>query len=805
MPTTVEFDRNITVDEDAGTVKVKIIRTGDLSQGTTVFYTENWDDSSANKNDLEFSRVTSGTGDRYQSGEGGYVYFAPGDSTVYLEYKITDDTREEDYERLYLELTSAVGADIDDNSAYIRIRPSDEPITIDIQNATVDEGGYFQFRLDTSEPVTEAITVYYSVYSGTEHVSHTSGGAIISAGSDTGTIVIGALEDTDTSNETIRVRIDSVSDSSIVIDDSTATGTINDTTVATLPELSLHDGGFTDEGTVSGSYAKLSFAVGYDVTFTATTYYGTYNEANAGGHGGDYGGFIDKQFTIQAGDTTTVVPVAIFVDSEIEANERFEIKIDAGSVSGATVSDGQTTITIRDITAADDSPEDPVVTDPDPEPISSPVFSFPNMDMSTANSTPQTNGLTEIVGLLGEYQNAASPLEIPIRIVEGSFADQVAASNRLAVEARDANWVFGGNITYEGSLEIKQHLNDAVFFERLQTSFSKYADLLPTTVEVGVNVGVVAFDGEVTQDEFVDQSAALITSTTATAAASIVLGSLFLVGTPTGWTIVAVGAGSLLIGTVSTGHLDESGVTDAVKDLISETLNRISEIDLGFDSTPNTGGIYYGPYVEYDFDESDSSDSNDLEVSNVVISDTAFEPGDVVDITYSVTNHDSDDVDYSVNYFLSDDQVISNDDLEITASESVVTGLASGQSNTLSMAFQTAEDFDPGSYHILAEIQNNTHEEDVIWIKAPVDINIPDTSSDDELAGDVRDIFVRDTYRDEDYLDQRDYGVRDSRDDYTSTRLDERDTYATRDTFYDDESIRTEDSSHWEVVDNTIL
>jgi len=173
MATKVEFTGNYTVDENKGTIKFKVVRTGDLSKGTTVFFTEDWGRSSATSADVSFNQVISASVQTFK-GTSGAFYFAPGDDTAYIEYRITDDVKIENNETFYLKLTSAIGATIDDSDTRLTITDNDTPVELPpppalpeviIDNAgVVNEGDFATFTVRVVGQYTTPVTVTLATY-----------------------------------------------------------------------------------------------------------------------------------------------------------------------------------------------------------------------------------------------------------------------------------------------------------------------------------------------------------------------------------------------------------------------------------------------------------------------------------------------------------------------------------------------------------------------------------------------------------------------------------------------------------------
>lgn len=159
---------------------------------------------------------------------------------------------------------------------------------------------------------------------------------------------------------------------------------INDDDVAppVIPGLSIYEGNLVEEGNSSTSYAVLSESTDHDVTFNVSTYYGTYQQANYLGEGGDYRGLVDKPFVIQAGQTRVDIPVLTYqnIDSADALYESFELRIEASSVASteAYLVTNSTPIVIMDV---------PVVVTPPPNTLDEQKLFFELLETDVGTSS----------------------------------------------------------------------------------------------------------------------------------------------------------------------------------------------------------------------------------------------------------------------------------------------------------------------------------------------------------------------------------------------------------------------------------
>lgn len=164
----IEFDGNLRADEDDGRESMYLERTGssrDLRVESKVLITIDWDSSSLSPDDIEFDRARA-DGDHISTIShngriiGILVTFPPGEDRVRIPWKIIDDTKSEDDERLNLELTSIKNANITDDDAYIRVYDNDEaPVLSVVRAGDVDEGNHALFYVELTSPADEDVQV----------------------------------------------------------------------------------------------------------------------------------------------------------------------------------------------------------------------------------------------------------------------------------------------------------------------------------------------------------------------------------------------------------------------------------------------------------------------------------------------------------------------------------------------------------------------------------------------------------------------------------------------------------------------
>lgn len=219
--------------------------------------------------------------------------------------------------------------------------------TISVADANLIEGQSgtktLQFAVSLSAPAPAAgvrftiVTADATAKAGSDYVARTLSAQTIAAGQTGATFAVTVNGDTTGENdETLTVRLSAVTGASVAR--ATATGTIrNDDTAVVVRDLVF------DEGASGLSPAEvvveLSRPSALPVTFTFTT-------ANATAVAGDdYLARNSAGRVIAPGATRAVVPVQVIGEHIAEPDESFTVALSA--VSGASVSDGSATVTIR--------------------------------------------------------------------------------------------------------------------------------------------------------------------------------------------------------------------------------------------------------------------------------------------------------------------------------------------------------------------------------------------------------------------------------------------------------------------------
>ncbi len=237
---------------------------------------------------------------------------------------------------------------------YVTILDTIPPIELSVRNTSGNEGNKIGFIVEAESPVLYDTTVYLQVQ-GTTTAGIASGNwwvaGLIKSGQTSTTVNISTIDDGQSGNRRIDVKLFSYYEEVVMLDD-TAYGTVYDTTPNQLPILDIFAGGDVNEGQETISYARLSFAVNYDVTFQVSTWLGEASgDANRNPDSPDYEYLLNKTFTIYAGTTTTPIPVQTLLNNDPTdwAQEVFSIRVEPGSVSGAILGQVRADILIKDV------------------------------------------------------------------------------------------------------------------------------------------------------------------------------------------------------------------------------------------------------------------------------------------------------------------------------------------------------------------------------------------------------------------------------------------------------------------------
>ncbi len=237
---------------------------------------------------------------------------------------------------------------------YVTILDTIPPIELSVRNTSGNEGNKIGFIVQAENPVLYDTNVYLQVQ-GTTTAGIASGNwwvaGVIKSGQTSTTVNISTVDDGQSGNRRIDVKLFSYYEEVVMLDD-TAYGTVYNTTPNQLPVLDIFAGGDVNEGQETTSYARLSFAVNYDVTFQVSTWLGEASgDANRNPDSPDYEYLLNETFIIYAGTLTSPIPVRTLRNNDPTdwAQEVFSIRVEPGSVSGAILGQSRADILIKDV------------------------------------------------------------------------------------------------------------------------------------------------------------------------------------------------------------------------------------------------------------------------------------------------------------------------------------------------------------------------------------------------------------------------------------------------------------------------
>lgn len=280
-----------------------------------------------------------------------------GSSSTTVEVPIIDDSRAEANETFELRVRNVKNATVKDGAGIGTIIDNDGGGSsgspqLTVKDVTVNEGGRTaRVTVSLDRAATSAVTFSAATYMGTanaaagDYAGFTNKSGRIEAGARTATISVSITDDkTVEGAETFGVGVFDVVGAEVAQARGTVTIVDNDkaTSASTIPKISISDASVTEGGTADFKLS-LSSASSSDVIASLTTYRGT---ANKFGGPADYSGFIDRRYTIAAGQTSITVPVSTIDDTLREGTESFAVEI--ANVTGASIARRRASGTITD-------------------------------------------------------------------------------------------------------------------------------------------------------------------------------------------------------------------------------------------------------------------------------------------------------------------------------------------------------------------------------------------------------------------------------------------------------------------------
>ena len=387
------------------------------------------------------SNLTATAGTDYVASSG-TVTIPAGSTICTFNVVVNGDTTFESDETLRVTLSGASSnATIGTSTATGTITNDDvAPLpTLSIANVSKAEGNSgtsnLVFTVTLSQAASAAVTVNYATSdvtatAGTDYVA-TSGTVTIPAGSTTGTFnVVVNGDSTVETDETLRVTLTSPS-SNATIATSTATGTITNDDVATLPSLSVANVSKA-EGNSGTSNLVFTVTLSQAAAAPVTVNYATSNLTATAGT--DYVA-TSGTVTIPAGSTTGTFNVVVNGDTTVESDETLRVTL-SGASSNATIATATATGTITN-----DDVAPPVV---------------PSLSIANVSKTEGNSGTSNLVFTVTLSQAAASAVTVNYATSDVSATagtDYVAGSGTVTIPAGSTKGTF--NVVVNGDTTVE--------------------------------------------------------------------------------------------------------------------------------------------------------------------------------------------------------------------------------------------------------------------------------------------------------------------------------------------------------------
>jgi uncharacterized repeat protein (TIGR01451 family) len=291
----------------------------------------------------------------------GTATFTPGTTTTTINVSVVPDTKFEDNESFFVNLTTPAFATIADPQAIGTIQNDDATPAVSVGDLSQAEGNIgittFNLPVTLSNPSELPVSVLYTVTPGTattpdDYIAPLSGTAIIPAGQTVGYITVNVVgEMLYEPDETFTVTISGPSNATL--GDDVATGTIvNDELLPTMTinDVSLNEG--------SAGITPFTFTVTLSnpsSTPVSATYATAPDSATAGVDFTPAAGTV----IVPAGQTSTTITIDVAGDTTVEPNETFFVNLTNpnGAILtdnlqtgiGTILNDDSTTISISDV------------------------------------------------------------------------------------------------------------------------------------------------------------------------------------------------------------------------------------------------------------------------------------------------------------------------------------------------------------------------------------------------------------------------------------------------------------------------
>ena len=377
---------------------------------------------------------TATEGDDY-TGATGTVTIAPNQQTGTIRVAVLNDTEVESSETFTVTLSGATNATIRDREGVGTITDDDEPPlpTLSINDAPVTEGDDAEavFTVTLSAFSADTVTVGYATANGTategDDYTGATGTVTIAPNQQTGTIRVAVLNDTEVeSSETFTVTLSGATNATIR--DREGVGTITDDDEPPLPTLSINDATVTEAADAEALFTVTLSATSADAV---TVNYMTSDDTATAGN--DYT-TANGTLTIEAGERTGMITVAVLDDSSVEDAERFTVTL--STPANATIGHGVGTGTIND----DDG------TEPPPP--------LPTLSINNATVTEEVNAEALFTVTLNEVSTDA--VTVGYATADGtamSGDDYTTANGTLTIDAGKRFGMIGVTVLDDATVE----------------------------------------------------------------------------------------------------------------------------------------------------------------------------------------------------------------------------------------------------------------------------------------------------------------------------------------------------------------
>ena len=315
--------------EEGGTARFEVRLDTDSERDVTVRY--------------RTSNGTAQAGSDYEAVDDTLTIEA-GIRSAFISVPTTEDAVYEGVETFTVRLSSPDRATLGDAAGEGTITDDDDPPTLSIGNATVDEGDTAAFEVTLSGERAVTATVRYSTmdgtaFAGSDYTAIDGGTLTFRPGDDSETIRVRTREDS--AREDAEYFTVVLSDPrEATIDTGTGTGTIDDDDAGALPSLRIEDTTVTE-----GAPASFEVTLSAASTDTVTVEYVTADGTARGDD--DYTAVTTPAtLTFTPQDRSETITVATLQDQDYEGDETFTVRLSSPSM--ATIDDGTATGTIED-------------------------------------------------------------------------------------------------------------------------------------------------------------------------------------------------------------------------------------------------------------------------------------------------------------------------------------------------------------------------------------------------------------------------------------------------------------------------